>query len=56
MNDNERKRFIQDIRIDKVTEYDEKKEFKKYERFINSSDFDDLRNVKVSPYRGDIER
>ena len=56
MNDNERKRFIHDIRIDKVTEYDEKKEFKKYERFINSSDFDDLRKVKVSPYCGDTER
>ena len=56
MNDNERKRFIQDIRIDKGTEYDEKKEFKKYEQFINSSDFDNFRNVKVSPYCGDTER
>ena len=56
MNDNERRKFIYAIRSDKGEEYDEGKALKQYQKFINSSDFDNFRNVKVSPYCGDTER
>ena len=52
----DRKKFMHDIRVEEKPEYDEKREFKKYERFINSSAFDELNKVEVSPYRGDTER
>ena len=56
MNDNERKKFMHDIRVEKETQFDEERELKKYQRFINTSAFDDLKEIKVSPYRGDEGR
>ena len=56
MNDNERKKFMHDIRVEQEPQYDEEKELKKYQRFINTSAFDDLNKIKVSPYHGDGER
>ena len=56
MNDNERKRFMHDIRVEEEPQHNEKKELEKYKRFINSSTFDDLNKIEVSPYQGDIER
>ena len=52
----DRKKFMHDIRVEEKPEYDEKRELKKYERFVNSSSFDDLNTIQVSPYQGDIER
>ena len=56
MNDNERKKFMYDIRVEEKPQYDEEKELKKYQRFLNTSAFDDLNKVEVSPYRGDEGR
>ena len=36
MNDNERKRFMHDIRVKEKPEYNEKRELEKYKRFVNS--------------------
>lgn len=56
MNDNERKQFMHDIRVEKKNQFDEERELEKYKRFVNSSSFDNLKKVNVSPYHGDIER
>ena len=56
MKDIERKKFMHDIRVEESPEFDEKRELKKYQKFVNSSDFDNFKKVEVSPYSGDTER
>ena len=47
---------MHDIRVEHKPQFDEKRELEKYKRFVNSSSFDDLNKIEVSPYHGDIER
>ena len=52
----DRKKFMHDIRVEDSQEFYEKKELKKYQKFVNSSNFDNFKKVEVSSYRGDTER